>query len=138
MKRDDIIDQYHNSGTASLPLQPSRSMPNATALLRDAAREIGATVQIYAAERVPLAGATHVVGRIIHGPSEGGCWLCRQTVERLARRLYQWVFTEPAVNCCGILTRIINDDPDNWQQTTVGGFTSAAKATRWINRKNVA
>jgi len=133
MKRSEIIAQYEAKGVAVVRLEPGRSPMNARALLRGAATAIGAKVRTRYSEHQQNQGVTQVIGELVHGPvDQRGCWLCRQTAGRMARTMWLYEFEYPATSCMGRLSRILNDDPEDWQTEPYAEHLVNAEAAQWL------
>ena len=139
MKRSELKAQFTDTGAAMVPLTAGRTVQHAAALLRGAAQELGAKVRTHAVEQKKNQGATAVIGEITHGAvSQTGCYICRQTSERLARTMWRFTFTDPLHSCTGTLSKILNDDPENWQEEVIARYLPDASRAAWLALKRDA
>lgn len=108
-----LIDQFEDTGIATVPIEKGRSIRNARGLLRGVGMSLGAVVRTRMAEHQKHQGVTHVIGEIEHGAVDSrGCYICRKAGERLARIGWLWKFDDPMKGCAGSVRRILNDDPE--------------------------
>ena len=134
-----LIDQLQDTGIATVPIVPGRSIPNARSLLRGVGMTLGAKVRTRSAEHQRYQGVTHVIGEIEHGPiDDRGCYICRQTGSRLARIAWLWTFDDPVQGCAGSVRRILNDDPERGLElsTIPLKFADASRAAGYLTDRS--
>ena len=134
-----LIDQFQDTGIAQVPIEGSRTVPNARSLLYGAGMSLGAKVTTRAAEAQKHQGVTYVIGEIVHGAvDDRGCYICRQAGSRLARIAWLWQFTDPVKGCRGMVFRILNDDPEQGLELSDGftGFADAERAAKYLTDRS--
>ncbi len=134
-----LIDQFTDTGIAKVPIEGTRTIPNARALLRGVGMSLGAVVRTQAAEHQKHQGVTFVYGEIEHGAVDArGCYICRKAAERLARIGWVWTFNSPLEACSGTIRRILNDDPERGLELSAASteFLSAERAVKYLTGGN--
>ena len=130
-----LIDQFTDTGIATVPIEGTRTVPNARSLLYGAGMSLGAVVRTRAAEHQKHQGVTFVIGELEHGAVDGrGCYICRQAGSRLARIAWLWEFTNSLESCRGTVRRILNDDPERGLELSAGSteFLTAERAANYL------
>ena len=134
-----LIDQFQDTGIARVPIEGTRTVPNARSLLYGAGMTLGAKVTTRAAEAQRYQGVTYVVGEIVHGAvDDRGCYICRKAGERLGRIAWLWEFDDPVQGCAGTVRRIVNDDPERGLELSASSlrFADAERAAGFLTDRS--
>ncbi len=134
-----LIDQFVDTGIAKVPIEGTRSIPNARALLQGVGMTLGAKIRTWSVEHQKHQGVTHVIGEIEHGATDSrGCYICRKAAERLARIGWVWTFNSPLEACSGTIRRVLNDDPERGLELSADSseFLSAERAAKYLTGGN--
>ncbi len=134
-----LIDQFQDTGIAQVPIEGTRTVPNARALLRGVGMSLGAKVTTRSAEHQRYQGVTFVIGELEHGAVDGrGCYICRKAGERLGRIAWLWRFLNPLTSCEGTARRILNDDPEQGLELSASSltFADAERAAEYLTDRS--